>query len=115
MQRIEFSEMTNRLHRNLVAVAAAIIAIVFFGIKIDKATGFGMEVQGLTTSPLLSMLVAVLLYHMVAFAMRAFEEYRAWELQLASKIATSYGGKIETIELANQLRGIVQKTPGRYR
>jgi hypothetical protein len=108
VERIEFSELTNRMHRNLVAVAAAIIVIVFFDIKIDKATTLGMEVTGLTTGVLLWILVAMLLYHMVAFAMRAIEEFRAWELKLASRIATSYGGKIDTIELANQLRGMAE-------
>jgi hypothetical protein len=108
VERIEFSELTNRTHRNLVAVAAAIIVIVFFDIKIDKATTLGMEVTGLTTGVLLWILAAMLLYHTVAFAMRAIEEFRAWELKLASRIATSYGGKIDTIELANQLRGMAE-------
>lgn len=109
MERIEFSELTNRMHRNLVAVAAAIIVIVFFDIKVEKATTLGMEVTGLTTRVLLWILVAILLYHMVAFAMRSIEEFRAWDLKLASRIMTSYGGKIDTIELANQLRGLVEK------
>src|SRR5258708_2764421 len=110
MERIEFSELTNRLHRNLVGVAAAIIGIVFFGIKIEKATAVGMEVTGLTTRVLLWILVAVLLYHAAAFLMRAFEEYRAWELKLATKeAASSYGGRIQTIALANQLRGLAPK------
>jgi ABC-type multidrug transport system fused ATPase/permease subunit len=108
MERIEFSELTNRMHRNLVAVAAAIIVIVFFDIKIEKATTLGMEVTGLTTRVLLWILVAILMYHIVAFAMRAIEEFRAWELKLASRIATSYGGKIDVIELANQLRGMAE-------
>src|SRR5215472_6943066 len=109
MERIEFSELTNRMHRNLVAVAAAIIVFVFFDIKIEKATTLGMEVTGLTTRVLLWILVAILLYHMVAFAMRAIEEFRAWELHLATKEATSYGGRLETISLASQLRGITPK------
>jgi hypothetical protein len=108
MERIEFSELTNRMHRNLVAVAAAIIVIVFFDIKIEKATTLGMEVTGLTTRVLLCILVAILLYHSFAFGMRAFEEFRAWDLKLASRITTSYGGKIEVIELANQLRGMAE-------
>jgi hypothetical protein len=109
MERIELSELTNRMRRNLVAVAAAIMVLVFFDIKIEKATTLGMEVTGLTTRVLLWILVAILLYHMVAFAVRAVEEFWAWELKLTSRIATSYGGKIETIELANQLRGLVEK------
>jgi len=114
MERIEFSELTNRMHRNLVAVAAAIIVFVFFDIKIEKATTLGMEVTGLTTRVLLWILVAILLYHMVAFAMRAIEEFRAWELHLATKEATSYGGRLETISLANQLRGITPKIQEAY-
>ena len=108
MERIEFSELTNRMHRNLVAVAAAIIVIVLFGIKVEKATTLGMEVTGLTTRVLLCILVAMLLYHMVAFAMRAIEEFRAWELKLTSRTITKFGGKIEVVELANQLRGMAE-------
>ena len=108
MERIEFSELTNRMHRNLVAVSAAIIVIVFFNIKIEKATTLGIEVSGLTTRVLLWILVAILLYHMVAFALRAYEEFRAWELKLTSRTATSWGGKIDDIELFNQLGGLAE-------
>jgi hypothetical protein len=85
-----------------------VIVFVFFDIKIEKATTLGMEVKGLTTRVLLWILVAILLYHSVGFAMRAIEEFRAWELKLASRTMTSYGGKIEVIELANQLRGTAE-------
>src|SRR5262245_14793842 len=108
MERIEFSELTNRLRRNLVGVAAAIIGIVFFGIKIEKATAVGMEVTGLTTRVLLWILVAILLYHSVAFTVRAIEEFGAWELKLTSRTITSYGGKIADVELFNQLRGMAE-------
>jgi hypothetical protein len=60
MELIEFSELTNRMHRNLVAVAAAIVVLVFFDIKIEKANTLGMEVTGLTTRVLLWALVAIL-------------------------------------------------------
>jgi hypothetical protein len=60
MELIEFSELTNRMHRNLVAVAAAIVVLVFFDIKIEKANTLGMEVTGLTTRVLLWTLVAIL-------------------------------------------------------
>jgi hypothetical protein len=108
MERIEFSELTNRLHRNLVAAAAAIIVIVFFDINIEKATTLGMEVTGLTTRVLLLVLVAILLYHMFGFALRAIEEFRAWELKLTARTMSSYGGKIEAVELFNQLRGMAE-------
>jgi len=109
MERIEFSELTNRMHRNLVAVAAVIIVFVFFDIKIEKATTLGMEVTGLTTRVLLWILVAILVYHMVAFATRAIEEFRAWELRLATNEAAFGGDRLEIITLANQLRGITPK------
>jgi hypothetical protein len=106
MERIEFSELTNRLHRNLIVVAAAIVVLVFFGIKIEKATTLGMEVTGLNTQVLLWILVAILLYHMIAFAIRAIEEFRAWELKLGSRTSTGYGGEIALVELANKIRGM---------
>jgi hypothetical protein len=52
---------TCRLSRpRLVAVAAAIIVLVFFDIKIEKVNTLGMEVTGLTTRVLLWTLVAIL-------------------------------------------------------
>lgn len=108
MERIEFSELTNRMHRNLVAVAAAIIVFVLFGIQIEKVTTLGMEVKNLTTRVLLCILVAILLYHMVAFALRAIEEFRAWELKLTSRTMSPFGRPPEVVELANKMRGVVE-------
>ena len=108
MERIEFSELTNRLHSNLVAVAAAIIVFVLFDIQIEKVTTLGMEVKGLTTRVLLLVLVAILLYHMFGFALRAIEEFRAWELKLTARTMSAYGGKIEGVELFNRLRGMAE-------
>jgi hypothetical protein len=108
MERIEFSELTNRMHRNLVAVAAAIIGIVFFGIKIDKAATLGIEVTGLTTRVLLWILVAILLYHMAGFAMHAIEEFRAWELKLTARTMSPFGRPAEVVQLANKMLGVVE-------
>jgi hypothetical protein len=108
MERIEFSELTNRMHRNLVGVAAAIIVLVLFNIKIEKATTLGMEVKGLTTHVLLGILVAILLYHMVAFAWRAIEEFRAWELKLTARTMSPFGRPSEVVELAHKMRGVVE-------
>ncbi len=106
MQRIEFSEMTNRLHRNLMIAAALIICITFFGIQIGKVTAAGIELVNFTTGVLLTILIVTLIYHAIAFAIRAFEEYRLWELQLSSKQATYYGGGVGVLELADQFRNV---------
>ena len=113
MPRIEFSEMTNRLHRNLVATAALIIAMKLFDLRIEKAGTLGVEVKNLTTNVLIIILVAILAYHCVAFAVRAFEEYRIWELKVTETQASFYDGGIGTIDLATKLRtltAILDKT-----
>lgn len=106
MQRIEFSEMTNRLHRNMIASAAIIISILFFHIRIVRAAALGVEFENLSTRVLLAILVAFLIYHAVAFLIRAFEEYRIWELQLTAKQAAYFGGNIGTVDLADRLHNL---------
>lgn len=106
MQRIEFSEMTNRLHRNLMGSAALLIVIVFFNIKVTKASTSGLELENLTTRVILTVLIAVLVYHAAAFCIRAFEEYRIWELKLSDKQATAWGGGNFVLELADQLKSV---------
>jgi hypothetical protein len=51
MQHIEFSEMTNRLHRNIPAAASLIIAIGWFDVQIGKAGAMGIEIKNLTHTP----------------------------------------------------------------
>jgi hypothetical protein len=86
------------------AVASLIIAIVGFNIKIEKAQTSGVELQGLTINVVLFVLVTVLIYHAIAFAIHAFEEYRNWELALVAKQATYWGGGVGLIELADQMK-----------
>jgi hypothetical protein len=57
MKRIEYSEMTNRLHRNMVGSAAIIVGIVLFHIEINKATASGFDIENLTTGVLLKILL----------------------------------------------------------
>jgi hypothetical protein len=106
MQRIEFSEMTNRLHRNLMIAAALLIGISVFDIRVGKAAASGVELINFTTGVLIAVLLAVLIYHALAFAIRAFEEYRIWELQLAARETTYYSGGVGTTELAHKLRDL---------
>lgn len=106
MERIQFSEVTNRLHRNLVAIAAIIIVMVLFHLRITKAVSLGFEIENLTNGALIIILVGVLIYHAVAFSVRAFEEYRLWELKFTAKQASYYGGGIGVIELADQLKDL---------
>jgi len=104
MQRIEFSDLTNRLHRNTMAAAALIIAIAFFNLKIGKATAEGLELQNLTTGVLIWSAFAVLLYHAVAFCLRSIEEYEHWELTLPDSEAGVWDGGVITVDLARRLK-----------
>jgi len=80
MVRIEFSELTNRLRRNLMAATFLIIAITGFNIRVGKVTASGFQLENLTTEVILVILIAVVIYHAIAFGIHAFEEYRDWEL-----------------------------------
>ncbi len=104
MQRIEFSELTNRLHRNTIATAAVIIGFRFFDIKIKKVETYGIEFINLTTGVIVTCLVVVLLYHAMAFALRAFEEYRYWRLHLPTKQSLFWSGGTGNIDLANLMQ-----------
>jgi hypothetical protein len=106
MQRIELSEMTNRLHRNAIGSAALIISIKFFSLQIDKAGTLGIEIKNFTTSTLVIILAIALLYHGIGFTIRALEEYRIWELELTSKQGAAYGGGFVVVDLADRLRSV---------
>jgi hypothetical protein len=106
MRRIEFSEITNRLHRNLMASASLIVLIIVFHIDVKKAATSGIELENLTTKVILIALSAVLLYHALAFCIRAFEEYREWDLKLTEKDATVWGGGVAIFDLSNKLKEV---------
>jgi hypothetical protein len=103
MQRIEFGEMTNRLHRNAVGSAALIIAIKLFNLQIDKAGTLGIEIKNFTTGVLVLILFVAMVYHGIAFAIRAFEDYRSWALELTKMNAAFYGGGIGVVDLSNKI------------
>ncbi len=105
MQPLEFNDITTRLRRNLMGAAFLIIAIAGFDIKVGKASASGMELDNLTTDVVLTVLLAFLVYHAFAFCIRAFEEYRCWELRLSQKDKAVFGrGGTGLIELAEQMR-----------
>lgn len=106
MERIQFSEMTNRLRRNLMAASFLIIGIAGFNIEVGNATASGMELKNLTTEVVLVTLLTFLIYHAIAFMIRAFEEFRLWELKLASRDATSWSGGVGRLELADHLKQV---------
>lgn len=103
MKRIEFSDMTYRLRRNLMATAAILIAIVYFDIKVGRIAAQGIEIKGLTIEIIISILISVLFYHLIAFGIRAFEEYRHWELTFTDEQATAYGGGLSVIDISKRL------------
>ena len=109
MQRIEFSELTNRLRRNLMGAAFIIVAIAGFNIRVGKVLASGMELENLTTEVVLIALLAFLIYHVVAFGIHAFEEYRLWELKPADKLASIAGNRdfLETEGPMTEARKIV--------
>jgi len=65
MKHIEFSEMTNRLHRNMTAAAAIIIGIKLFDLQIAKAGTSGIEIKNFTTGVFVTILLFVLVYHAI--------------------------------------------------
>lgn len=103
MQRIEFSEMTNRLRRNLMAAAFLIIGTKAFDIKIGKVSVGGAQLENLTTEVVIMILLVFLIYHAFAFSIRAFEEYRYWELTFSAKEESTWDGDA-VVNLAAKLR-----------
>ena len=93
MQRIEFSELTNRLRRNLMGAAFLIVVIAGFDIRVGKASASGLDLENLTTEVVLAVLLALLIYHAVTFGFHAFEEYRLWGLKPEDKLASISGGR----------------------
>ena len=59
MQRIDFSDTTNRLRRNLVGAAFVIIVIVHFGIEITpgSVSPLGWRIENISTDVALKILV----------------------------------------------------------
>jgi hypothetical protein len=74
-----------------------------FDIKIGKATASGLELENLTTEVVLIGLMVVLLYLTATFVIRAFEEYRYWELTIPSEEAATWDGPIKVTDLANKM------------
>ena len=104
MKCIEFSEMTNRLRRNLMAAAFLIISIKAFNIKVEKVSAGGAQLENLTTEVVMLILLAFIIYHALAFAIRAFEEYRHWELTFSNVEDSTWNGDKVTESLATKLR-----------
>lgn len=106
MERIELDEVTIRLRRNLVVSAFLIIIIKYFGIKVEKIQGAGLEFSNLTTEVVLLILIAIMIYHFVAFGVRALEEFKFWQQTFADKDAAAYGGSLVTVTLASKLEQV---------
>lgn len=104
MQHIELSEMTNRLRRNLMGSAFLIIVLIGADLKVNKVSTSGMELQNLSTEVLLIILHAFLLYHAVAFSIRAFEEYRLWELNFTTEEVQGWSSGV--VQLAEKLKRV---------
>jgi hypothetical protein len=109
MQRIEFSELTNRLRRNLMGAAFIIVAIAGFNIRVGKVLASGMELENLTTEVVLIALLAFLIYHVVAFGIHAFEEYRLWELKPADKFLETEGPMTEARKIVGRINAILNE------
>jgi len=104
LEHIKFSEITNRLRRNLMAAAFLIVGLAGFDIKITKVTSSGIGFENVNTDVLLIILALFLFYHVIAFCLHAFEEYKVWELKLVSKIDPTFVSATETVELAGIMK-----------
>lgn len=82
LKPIEFSELTNKLRRNIMGSALLIIVIGYYKIGVTEPTFAGMKLTGLTAEIILLMLFLFMIYHLFAFAIRAHEEFRLWEMHL---------------------------------
>ena len=108
MERIEFSELTNRLRRNLMASSFLIVSIKEFDITINGVNSYGMKLENLTTEVITVILFLILIYHAIAFFTRAFEEYRFWELKLSNITETYMSGGEKTLGLNEQISSLAE-------
>ena len=108
MKHIQFSDLTNRLRRNLVASAFLIIAIAGFDISIEKAASGGLQFENLTTDVVLLLLMGFLLYHLVVFGVHAFEDYRHWELTFSSREEDRWDAPDQVVNLVGQLQSAAE-------
>lgn len=74
-----------------------------FNLQIDKAGTLGIEIKNFTTGVLVFILFVAMVYHGIAFAIRAFEDYRFWALELTKMNAAFYGGGIGVVDLSNKI------------
>lgn len=84
MKRIELSDMTQKIRRNLVASSFIMLVIVLANLKISKISAGGLQLEGFSTSVALVTLMVFSAYHLLAFVIHAFEEYRFWRNEITS-------------------------------
>lgn len=106
-KRIEFSDTTIRLRRNLMAMSVLIISITFFDIEINRAVAQGVQFDGLTTDVILIILTSVMVYHVFAFVIHAYEEYRFWEITFSTSEVSLVDGGYRPVHVAQKLKELV--------
>ena len=86
-----------------------IVSIRGFNISITDASTYGIKLANLTTDVILAGLGLVLYYHAIAFFIRAYEEYRHWELSLGDTIESGYMERQTTIiDLSERLSSLAE-------
>jgi hypothetical protein len=79
----------------------------FFNILRDiPVAGGGIELTNLTTENFLLILMAILLYHFVAFGVRVYEEFKFWQQTFADQDAGTDSGGFATVTLTKKLEQV---------
>ena len=72
------SDVARRERRNLLASSTIALLIVHVGLIPERISAFGIELSAPAQSALLLMLVAVVIYFMVAFVIYGFADFLVW-------------------------------------
>lgn len=86
MKHYKLSEIAERYRRNQTVCAAALIATLYFNVSIKNVTGQGIELEGLSQSALIIILLAVLIYQSSNYLALLFEALlNAWNSRGAQR------------------------------
>lgn len=78
MERIELSDATIRLRRNMLAISFLIPTLKIYQVKIEKFNLIAVSVSNFKMSDFYFVASILLIYHLVVFAIRSTEDYYHW-------------------------------------
>lgn len=90
----EFSDHSNKLHRNLMAFSSVYLAVVVFGIQVSDAEVLGIKFGQIGEKPFHAILGAFVTYHLISYwlsaigdiSRRRWSEVHSYSLQFSENL-----------------------------